>query len=210
MSASSICPIQIGFPAIVVPQQRAFAAAVPDHHQNDQSDASARTDRDINIGWGCRQNASRPVLSIMMTVSGAMRLTAAMVGISCTSMVIEPGDSKCDFRVRLNMLRDIAPMAGRTSCRHAVAEILCRNHGWVRRAQPLVIRMVAHNNECQNGVGDRRRAAGRNAHPAPPSVHTHGFWSEKWVSVHSVRKIIPPLARLRVACFWPRRLSEHQ
>lgn len=57
----------------------------------------------------------------MMTASGATRLTAlTMLGISCTSMVIEPGIQKYDFRVRLNMLRDIsADERVEPACRHA-------------------------------------------------------------------------------------------
>lgn len=83
------------------------------------------------------------------------------------------------------MLRDIsADERVEPACRHAqfaenfAAEILAGFIGCVGHQD-----VVALLNECQNGVGDRRRAARKSAHPAPPSSSHMASWSEKWVSV---------------------------
>ncbi len=86
-------PHQIGVFPQLFPAAR-ICNGSPDHRiRMTNQILSARLDRDINIEFqSFEQNASRPVLSIMMTASGATRLTAlTMLGISCTSMVIEPG-----------------------------------------------------------------------------------------------------------------------
>ena len=100
-----------------------------------------------------------------------------MAGTSCTSMVIEPGDSEHNARVGLNKLCDafanqrIEPARGYAeSGEDFGAEILTRFIGGVGHQN-----MVALFHERQNGVGDRRRTARKQRAACAAFQLAHGF-----------------------------------
>lgn len=82
------------------------------------------------------------------------------------------------------MLRDIsADERVEPACRHAqfAGILLQKSAGFIGCVGHQDV--VALLNECQNGVGDRRRAAREERASGAAFQFTHGFWSEKWVSV---------------------------
>lgn len=90
------------------------------------------------------------------------------------------------------MLRDIsADERVEPACRHAqfaenfAAEITAGFIGCVGHQD-----VVALFNECQNGVGDRRRTAREERASGAAFQFTHGFWAKSESAFPGVRKII--------------------
>ncbi|CNT87317.1 Uncharacterised protein [Salmonella enterica subsp. enterica serovar Bovismorbificans] len=145
---------------------------------------SARLDRDINIEFqSFEQNASRP--GIINHDDGFWRDASDRTNNARNIMYFHGnrtgGFQKYDFRVRLNMLRDIsADERVEPACRHAqfaenfAAEILAGFIGCVGHQD-----VVALLNECQNGVGNRRRAAREERASGAAFQFTHGFLERK-------------------------------